>query len=671
MRVECEAELNKTIADVEEFMLTNGFTETTVRTYWYNWKQIEKHAIEKGYSCFSREWMLDFAYSKCSDPNARRKRQVEYNRIRAANLLADFIEYKAVSHSLNFVPDNPLRIVVRSAKAAMKALNYSESSIEKFEDIGYHLAEYGHANGYFEFKSEWIMAAVPKVFESTSEMTSRAQRRCLRPAEILCHFNKFGSIPGKMAVSKTFPAKYDALIQAKELYCETHRLSEACRHSFNVTCNDFAAYLVNSNITLEMLNIDMVRKYFIEKSYHATSSKKLLRYVFRSLFKTAYAEQNGMEVVGESFDDNVSGMTFTRKGLGQLEEAVAENKIDVVLVKDLSRLGRHRTQTALFIDHLRENNVKVYSVTEGIDTTNENDDLRIGFKQIFNDFYAKDISKKVRAGMRQKQKSNGLVLTLPLGYYLDRNTNKIEIDDSSAEIVREVFKLYTDGYGFSAIAKQMNERGIHSPEYHQNRRLADCKPAISKRYLWVQTAVKRILTNELYIGTMVNHKTVTSKIYKTKTDVAQDEQYRHEDFCEPIIDRTTWEQAQFLLRQRSETKPRASGGNKIHRYSGLIRCAECGSCFVAKTRKWCGREYIEYTCNGNHRYGKNYCTPHRVREALLDEVLGFEIENLRDFIMAESERYEQIIKEWLKRKPQYEQKNRSTRRKNPHPEATD
>ena len=369
-----------------------------------------------------------------------------------------------------------------------------------------------------------------------------------------------------------------------------------------------------------------------------------------------YAEQNGMEVVGESFDDNVSGMTFTRKGLGQLEEAVSENKIDVVLVKDLSRLGRHRTQTALFIDHLRENNVKVYSVTEGIDTTNENDDLLIGFKQIFNDFYAKDISKKVRAGMRQKQKSNGLVLTLPLGYYLDRNTNKIEIDDNGAEIVREVFKLYTDGYGFSAIAKQMNERGIHSPEYHQNRRLADWKPAISKRYLWVQTAVKRILTNELYIGTMVNHKTVTSKIYKTKTDVAQDEQYRHEDFCEPNIDRTTWEQAQFLLRQRSETKPRASGGNKIHRYSGLIRCAECGSCFVAKTRKWCGREYIEYTCNGNHRYGKNYCTPHRVREALLDEVLGFEVENLRDFIMAESERYEQIIKEWLKRKPQYEQK---------------
>lgn len=135
-----------------------------------------------------------------------------------------------------------------------------------------------------------------------------------------------------------------------------------------------------------------------------------------------YAEQNGYDIVGESFDDNVSGMTFNRKGIGELETAVDEGKIDIVLVKDLSRLGRHRTQTALFIDHLRENNVKVYSVTEGIDTTNENDDMLIGFKQLFNDFYAKDISKKVRAGVRQKQKNTGLIETLPVGYVRDKNT---------------------------------------------------------------------------------------------------------------------------------------------------------------------------------------------------------------------------------------------------------
>ena len=366
-----------------------------------------------------------------------------------------------------------------------------------------------------------------------------------------------------------------------------------------------------------------------------------------------YAEQNGYEIVGESFDDNVSGMTFNRKGLGELEIAVDEGKIDVVLVKDLSRLGRHRTQTELFIDHLRQNNVKVYSVTEGIDSSNENDDLMIGFKQIFNDFYAKDISKKVKAGVRQKQKNKGLIESLPLGYKRDRNTNTVLVDDETAWIVQEIFKLYVEGYGLTTIARTMNERGIKSPEYYQRRKLADWKPDISKKYLWVQTSVRRILTNELYIGTMVNHKTVTSKIYKTKSFIPPEEQYRHENFCEPIIDETTWKQAQFLLKERSQINPRSQNGRKLHRYSGLIKCADCGASFVARIRKWDGKEYVEYTCNSSHRYGKEYCTPHTVRESQLDELIEDEVRGFRDTILEESTRYDKIVKDWARKKPLY------------------
>ncbi len=367
-----------------------------------------------------------------------------------------------------------------------------------------------------------------------------------------------------------------------------------------------------------------------------------------------YAEQNGHEIVGESFDDNVSGMTFNRKGLGELEDAVDEGAIEVVLVKDLSRLGRHRTQTELFIDHLRQNKVKVISVTENIDTDNENDDLLIGFKQIFNDFYAKDIARKVRAGVRQKQKNEGLIESLPLGYKCDRATKTVSIDEETAWIVKEVFQLFIDGYGMTTIAKKMNESGIKSPEYYQRRKLADWKPDISKRYLWVQTAVKRILTNELYIGTMVNHKSVTSKIYKTKTFTKDIEQFRHENFCEPIIDKTTWEQAQFLLKERSETKPRASNGNKIHRYSGMIKCAECGANLIARTRHWRGKEYVEYTCNSCHRYGKKYCTPHTVRESQLDELVSDEIKSFKEQVIAESKKYDGLVKQWAKKKPLHE-----------------
>ena len=112
----------------------------------------------------------------------------------------------------------------------------------------------------------------------------------------------------------------------------------------------------------------------------------------------AYAKEKGFDVIGESFDDNVSGMHFNREGIEQLQDEVEKGSIDAVVVKDLSRLGRHKTQTAMFIDYLRQHRVRVLSVTENIDTDNEDDELMIGFKGIFNDMYCRDISKKIRAG---------------------------------------------------------------------------------------------------------------------------------------------------------------------------------------------------------------------------------------------------------------------------------
>ena len=137
-----------------------------------------------------------------------------------------------------------------------------------------------------------------------------------------------------------------------------------------------------------------------------------------------FAVSNGHQVVGESFDDNVSGMHFNREGIDKIYEVVEAGKIEAIIVKDLSRLGRHRTQTALFIDYLRERNVRVLSATENIDTFNENDDLIIGFKGLVNDFYARDGSRRVRTGYRQKQKE-GIVTIPPFGYFKDKNTKKV------------------------------------------------------------------------------------------------------------------------------------------------------------------------------------------------------------------------------------------------------
>ena len=153
----------------------------------------------------------------------------------------------------------------------------------------------------------------------------------------------------------------------------------------------------------------------------------------RSIIES-YALSHGHTIVGESCDDNISGMHFDRDGIEQLTEAVDVGLIDAVIVKDLSRLGRHRTQTALYIDYLRQCGVAVISVTEGLDTMNDGDDLIIGVRQLMNDYYAKDIGNKIRHGYREKQKE-GLVVKPPFGYRKDRNTGRIRLHPEASVTV--------------------------------------------------------------------------------------------------------------------------------------------------------------------------------------------------------------------------------------------
>jgi site-specific DNA recombinase len=138
-----------------------------------------------------------------------------------------------------------------------------------------------------------------------------------------------------------------------------------------------------------------------------------------------YALRKGYVVAGESYDDNASGMNFQREGISQIVKAAEVGNIDAIIVKDLSRLGRHKIQTALPIDFLRENGVRVLSVTEGMDSFNENDDLTIGVRGLMNDYYARDIGRKIRTGYRQKQKS-GVVIIAPYGYWKNKNTRHVE-----------------------------------------------------------------------------------------------------------------------------------------------------------------------------------------------------------------------------------------------------
>ena len=362
-----------------------------------------------------------------------------------------------------------------------------------------------------------------------------------------------------------------------------------------------------------------------------------------------FAISNGHEVVGESFDDNVSGMHFNREGIDKIYEVVEAGKIEAIIVKDLSRLGRHRTQTALFIDYLREHDVRVLSATENIDTFNENDDLIIGFKGLVNDFYARDGSRRVRTGYRQKQKE-GIVTIPPFGYFKDKNTKKVVVVEEAAETVRLIFSAYVGGSGMKAIARTLNEQRRKTPALMQmellNKRLPNTQDGILKKYLWDATMVARILRDESYIGTLICHKSERNKINKTFRFTDPEEQFRHENYLPIIVTREIWEQAQALLTERKEKNVRAGTNRGILRYGGLLRCKDCGRTFIGKRIKLKSGEQVAYVCDTYHRYGKEHCSSHMVDEKTLDRLIGAEILRTKKMYEENWSRMEWLIERW-------------------------
>ena len=363
----------------------------------------------------------------------------------------------------------------------------------------------------------------------------------------------------------------------------------------------------------------------------------------------AFAEQHGYTIVGQSFDDNVSGMNFDRRGLDELMAAVDADKIDAVIVKDLSRLGRHRIQTALFIDYLREHQVRVISATEGVDTFRDEDDLIIGVRGLMNDYYAKDIGKKIRAGYRQKQRE-GIVITPPFGYWKDRNTGQIKVDTEAAVTVQLIYSLYLQGCGQKEIARRLNAAGRKTPAQLRaercGREVRQTHKTRDGQFLWTYASVKNILVEEAYTGVLNNHRREYNNGKAKHID--KTDWYRHEGFFPVIIGKQEWEQVQRLLKRQARP---ANGNQAKHRYAGLLTCRECGNVFIPMIRCWNGKSPVEYVCRGYHRNGKTYCSSHRIHEEVLDAAVQEYAETVRKQCAEELKKLVQLQKMWALRKP--------------------
>lgn len=283
-----------------------------------------------------------------------------------------------------------------------------------------------------------------------------------------------------------------------------------------------------------------------------------------------YIKENHLQFIDEYVDDGISGTTFERPGFQRMISDIEQQRINMVITKDLSRLGREYIQTGQYIEkYFPEHNIRYVAINDGIDTfSNTSCNDITPFKSILNDMYAKDISKKVRSVIKEKQiKGEYMCTVAPYGYKKDKiQKNHLVIDENTSYIVKDIFNMYLNGNSVYSIRDSLNKRKIQSPSGYAKKQVEIKK--------WNSVTILNILSNKAYIGTTVaNKRTNLSYKSKKRINVPTEEYIITENTHEPIIEKEDFEKVQFLLAKKSINKK-----NK-HEYifRGLIKCKTCHS----------------------------------------------------------------------------------------------
>lgn len=327
-------------------------------------------------------------------------------------------------------------------------------------------------------------------------------------------------------------------------------------------------------------------------------------------------------------DDNVSGYTFNRDGLNELKKLIEAGKVDILLTKDLSRVGRHNAKTLLFLEYLEEYNVRLILIHDNYDSDKDDDDI-IGIKTWFNEKYIKDISRKIRANLNTKQKQGGLITKVPFGYIRDpENKHRLIVDEEAAIIINRIFKLYLDGNGGRQIANIFNDEGISTPsKYAYNKTGKKIAGNIADK--WTGTHVMRIIKNDVYIGNLRCRKTQRKKINGINSRLDESEHIVYEDYHKSIITTEDFELAQKIIKNRIDNDVRGTQNNGINLFIGFLRCADCGGGFMKVNKK---RSVPSYICTNNHLYGSSFCSSHRISEEQLKQIVLDKLELMKKYI---------------------------------------
>lgn len=346
----------------------------------------------------------------------------------------------------------------------------------------------------------------------------------------------------------------------------------------------------------------------------------------------AYARQKGFLHPEFFVDDGISGTTFERPSFQRMQCMAEAGEISTIIVKDLSRFGRNYLEVGKYLEiQYPTLGVRFIAIQENVDTFSNTGTELMPFSNIFNEWYAAQTSKKIRAVWQSKAaKGERISSSVPYGYKKsETDPQKWVIDEPAAEVVRKIFDLCLAGRGPLQIAKQLEKEQVLVPTayYHSTGRKVS-NPLPVEPYQWASSTVENILANRQYTGCTVNFQTTTVsyKVHKTVYK-PQDEWQIIPDTQEAIISETLWERVQEL--RQNKRRPTATGRKSL--FSGLVFCPDCGAKLHFCAAKSLKRNQEFWRCS-NYKDGRGKCKIHYIRDVVLEKIVLEAVSDLSDFI---------------------------------------
>ena len=339
-----------------------------------------------------------------------------------------------------------------------------------------------------------------------------------------------------------------------------------------------------------------------------------------------YAKDHSITNYKFYVDDGYSGTSFNRPGFQEMLADIEAGYVDCVIVKDMSRFGRNYLEVGMYTEIMfPDKDVRFIAINDSVDSARDDNDFT-PFRNIINEWYAKDTSKKIRAVFRAKGLSGKRLSTqTPYGYLKGENGQLIE-DTETAPVVRLIFRLAVEGNGPGKIARILREKQIVTPgtlEFHRTGRTSRYNPEFP--YQWHESTVVNILEQKDYLGNTYNFKT-TKKSYKSKKVIRnpEEKQVVFENTHVALIDQETWD----LVQKARQSRRRPTKMGDMGMFSGMVYCADCGNkLHLCRTKSW-DRSLDNYVC-GTYKRRRGECSAHYIRSTVLETLV---LDNLQKVI---------------------------------------